>query len=264
MQNFTQIFTTYKLKYTILFSLAFVLICFVNTSFAQGRNIDSSANKRIADSFVKKRIVDSFAKRTVGIFIGTRGYGFRFYHTISKHFAFDLGYSQVSLASGTSFFISNQDTYINLNVKAKSTSLRFYYTPSTKNKISLVGGVNYFFNTKADAKISLKNKIPFGDLMLNPYVIGDIKSSILWDGLSPYLGMQWKKKMGKKFYLSIEAGVNYMSRPKVEYFEGSGLLQDNFLNQEQFNNNLRTYRWLPVLEFGISYSIFNHKKIHKS
>jgi hypothetical protein len=55
-----------------------------------------------------------------------------------------------------------------------------------------------------------------------------------------------------------------MSRPKVEYFEGSGLLQDNFLNQEQFNNNLRTYRWLPVLEFGISYSIFNHKKIHKS
>ena len=196
-------------------------------------------------------------ENSVGAVLGTGGYGFRYFNKFNDHLALTAGYSAATLGTRFSMSINNQDSYINIDLKSNTAFLRIHYSPSENSNMSFVGGLNYFFSTRANFQIDLKNKIPYGDLMLDPRVIGNVKSAVLWDGVSPYLGVEWRTYMGENWAISFDAGINYMPKPKVEYFEGSDLLKKSFLNLDQFQSNINNYRWLPILEIGIHYKISN-------
>jgi hypothetical protein len=56
------------------------------------------------------------------------------------------------------------------------------------------------------------------------------------------------------FNFNMDIGTYYLNQPSTHII-GTGLLTDNNTLEPQFNQNLKNYRWLPVLQLNFNFRL---------
>ncbi|HRN47874.1 MAG TPA: hypothetical protein PKW69_07545, partial [Niabella sp.] len=112
-----------------------------------------------------------------------------------------------------------------------------------------------FYKLKGAATGVPAKDYQMGDLTINKEDIGSINATAKYKPLAPYAGLALRQmKIQSKLSLNLDMGSHYLSAPEVTLV-GDKLLSGNEANQAILENNLKGYRWLPVLQLGLSYHL---------
>ncbi|NBC06254.1 MAG: hypothetical protein GVY26_03570 [Bacteroidetes bacterium] len=157
----------------------------------------------------------------------------------------------------TDFNRFSHEASINLTAESSCFSLLFDYSPWGKGFFRLVGGIGLFIDNKFSGSVKLAEPFTFNDIDFEPDELGYVYGSVHFNhSINPYLGIGLGRLHGKKrrVSLSVDIGTFYKGAPQIQV-GGTNLLQNNEHNSEILTDNFSAYRWYPVLNFRINYSI---------
>ena len=191
----------------------------------------------------------------IGLHGGSSGIGLNFKYNFVNHSSLRVGSSIIPLSYstvqdfGSEFRIDAKATYSNLH-------LLYEYQPFKKiKKIKLITGFGYFINATTSAKLSPNEAFDAGVTTLTPEEIGDLTININSKGFAPFLGLGFFKSIPKKrFNLNFDLGTYFLQKPLVTVI-GTKLLDNNEEIGTTLTENLKEYRWLPVLQINLNYLI---------
>ncbi len=76
-----------------------------------------------------------------------------------------------------------------------------------------------------------------------------------WQGVAPYLGLGFFRTFPRLFFnVNLDLGTYYLSAPTTTIV-AIGALQPNEANNDQLQQNISNYRWLPVLQLNINFKL---------
>ncbi|MCI0922710.1 hypothetical protein [Sphingobacterium rhinopitheci] len=239
-----------KMKKSSLVVMLFIF-CLVSskTTYAEG----GDSNPRLTYEYGYPQ---PFA---VGIHAGTAGFGLQIYKPISKEFGARLGFSHMPFSTNILGNYSNRELSTDISAKSTNISLLFGWTPFVKNggffrSFSVQLGGAYFTQLNGSLKSKLRDPYKFGDIMVDPELVGTINTDVQWKKtINPYAGIGWTNiVIDNKFSLNVDLGMYYLSKPSVS-MAATGLLAENVNNASIIEENIKSYRFLPRVEVGISY-----------
>lgn len=197
---------------------------------------------------------------TLGVHLGSQGFGIDAAYETSELFAIRIGSSFAPYGLNKTRNWGNQQYTVDMDAKfynaqavAEYKPFRISSTSSFMQKLAVVGGFAYFFKSEADATAAPKDDYHYGDVVIPKDDLGTVKSHIKWKGFAPYLGAGIRSfDLGGRFGLNVDLGTYYLSSPDVT-ITADKMLSENSSNQQTVQENMKNYRWLPVLQVGVSY-----------
>jgi hypothetical protein len=193
----------------------------------------------------------------IGITLGTSGIGLQGIYPLSQDFSLRAGFSVIPSFNyirtdkiGTTSLEQKFKTgFVNIHVLAD------YYLPVLRQAgFRLSGGFAYFVNAKSDVTSKPVGDYYYGDIQINDERMGDIKTTVKRNGIAPYIGAGFLNLYSNKHInVSFDLGTYYLLPEADVKMEATGYLTGNERNQEQLKENLKGYRWIPVVQFGLYY-----------
>jgi len=225
--------------------------------FGQELNVATNNNE---DDEIEN--VDTVARpwqqhRSVALLLGTAGIGAQGNITLSKSWGIRAGF-QIMPA----FTISQDDKIGRTDVEHKYKInlanihvLADYYLPfAQKIGLRVTGGLAGFVSAKANVVSVPIGEYYYGDIPINDERMGEVKTKVNRSGVAAYLGAGFLNLVNTKhFGLSADIGSYYLLPAADVEMTASGYLSGNERNQEQLKENLKGYRWLPVIQLGFHY-----------
>lgn len=217
-----------------------------------------------------KNVEDMMVGYSLGVHLGSQGFGINAAYSTSEVFSLRLAGSIAPL--GLSKIRSWDNNKYDMDMKGRffNTSLMMEVKPFRRSSNSLfmrelavIGGAAYFFKAETDATALPKGDYHYGDIVIPNSDVGKFKAHIKWKPWAPYLGVGIRNiylgNCFKRGYLglNIDIGSYYMSAPDVKV-TADKLLSENTDNEWIIERNMKSYRWLPVVQIGISYGFFNY------
>ncbi|GAB3376184.1 hypothetical protein NCG89_11775 [Spongiibacter taiwanensis] len=99
----------------------------------------------------------------------------------------------------------------------------------------------------------------FGDSVFLPLVLGEIRTTVDFQPVSPYLGVGWGTRPEKGINFTADLGVLYLGEADVT-MRSTGICQStDFCRAElkkeerEIQKELEEYRFLPILRLGVNY-----------
>jgi len=180
----------------------------------------------------------------------------------------DLRYglaSRLSIRAGASFIPVKEDNIITLPgfQSTNSASINFYnahlladVVPFKKMRgFRLVGGAAYLYKAEGGVSVIPTGTYTYGNTIVTGQDIGNLNLDVSWKGIAPYAGIGlFKSFPNQVFNFNLDLGVYYLNQPQTHII-GTGLLTDNNTLEPQFNQNLKGYRWLPVLQLNFNFKL---------
>jgi hypothetical protein len=228
------------MKKIYLFAFAF----FLGTMklFSQYNTISESTNREVQNHYM------------TSVHVGTVGFGldFKFNHGI--HTA-RLGYSMIPFHYAT---VVDMGIQLGANAKISYNNLHLLYDIQPFNKATwfrFTSGLAYFNSAKIVANLTPKEALETNVVSLTVEEIGGIELTVDSKGISPYLGISLGRALPKKrFNLNFDLGTFYLPSPKVTVV-GTKLLKNNEDLGARLTEDLKTYRWMPMLQLNFTYLI---------
>lgn len=219
------------------------------------------AQVKDAKSKVKKSrrpVAADEMKLSAGITAGTQGLGVDLILKVDRHLGLRFGVSHLPDVSYNMKGLSMGEISSNISIDSRNFSnfhVYIDYYPFLRSGFRVTGGYGFFAESVGQATVT-----PVGTYKLNDYPVsaaqlGTAQGSLSWEsGISPFLGggMLFGANNGKRLHVSLDLGTYYLPRPHAE-LSGTRLLSQNSVNQDEFQENTKDYRWLPVLQLGLSY-----------
>lgn len=189
--------------------------------------------------------------------VGSQGIGGEVKYNFAENAALRFGASFLPLSANNLFTFSGLKSTNNLSARFSNVHLIADYTPFDKAQwFRLVGGLGYLYSARGAI-----NVVPSGDYKVANYVItaeelGRLNIDVSWKGVAPYVGVGLIRNfsLNSRFTANMDLGTYYLASPRSTIV-GTNLLADNYQLQTQMDNNLKSYRWLPVLQLNFSYRI---------
>ena len=195
----------------------------------------------------------------IGVHAGTTGFGVQIYKPLGKQFGARLGFSHMPFSTNIVGNYSGRDLSTDIDAKTTNISLLFGWTPFVKyggffRSFTVQLGGAYFTQIKGTLTSRLKDPYKFGDLFVDPEVVGTISTDVAWKKtVNPYAGIGWSNiVIDNKFSMNIDLGMYYLSKPSIA-MRADGLLEENVNNAPIIERNIKDYRYLPRVEIGFSY-----------
>jgi hypothetical protein len=131
-----------------------------------------------------------------------------------------------------------------------------YFVPFKALKcLRLVGGAGYLIQGQGNIMMTPTGNYTFSNYNLTGAEVGTLDMKVNWEGVAPYLGIGVFKSFPSTFFnFNLDLGTYYLTQPKTKIV-GTNLLVDNNQLEPQFNDNLKDYRWLPVLQLNFNFRI---------
>ncbi len=201
----------------------------------------------------------ALSKTSLGIHAGSQGFGLNAARALSHTFSLRLSgsyapynFSRVRTWNGNDYDLRMKSEFSNLLLQAEYRPFNEAGESGFASKLAVTVGGAFFFQSEANAKGVPTNDYTLGDLIIDREEIGTINVKSEWKSVAPYAGLGLREiKLGRNLSLNADLGSHYLSAPKVS-LTGDKLLSGNEANQEILENNLKNYRWLPVLQLGLS------------
>jgi len=76
-----------------------------------------------------------------------------------------------------------------------------------------------------------------------------------WSGVCPYFGLGLVKAFPtKRFNINLDLGTYYLNQPTAA-FAGTGIFSGNSSQSAQLQQNVKDYRWLPVVQLNFNFKL---------
>ncbi|GAA4418251.1 hypothetical protein GCM10023187_51490 [Nibrella viscosa] len=129
--------------------------------------------------------------------------------------------------------------------------------PYRQTPFFLTAGGGYTWHPELNFRLEADNKLTFGGLEMTPEDVGTVTASLRWNRLLGYAGFGYGRAIPRRrIGLSIELGCYYLGAPRVN-LDYEGFLETTTLRDEmvKVQKNMTNYRYLPSLQFLISYAL---------
>jgi hypothetical protein len=203
-----------------------------------------------SDTTTAEKSVDKYPmwqkRSAIGISAGLPGFGLDYAYNINRSLNLRVGFLAFSLSDfNTDLDISGQSVNVNANLNSTVFDLMLEYHPTTNKAFKLVAGLSYLDNVGVNTLVLLNDDIGYGDLIIDNEEIGDIDITLDYTGIAPYLGFGFGRAVPKKRAgFSIELGAYYAGGPDVT-IEASGMLENTSEEEQELEDNLSSYSWIP-------------------
>ncbi len=196
---------------------------------------------------------------SLGITLGTTGIGLQGIYPLNNHFSLRGGisvipafnYTRTDKVGTTTLEQKFKTSFVNIHVLAD------YYLPVLqKAGFRLSGGFAWFVHAQSKVRSIPVGDYYYGEIPINDERMGEISTVVKRNGIAPYLGAGFLNLFSTKhLHLSFDLGTYYLFPEANVKMEATGYLTGNERNQEQLKENLKGYRWLPVVQFGLFYKL---------
>ena len=241
------------MKKAILLCIFLAVLQLGNETNAQVAKVDVAADK-MSDSLAYEKPLLQRPK-TVSVLLGTQGIGLSGKLAVMPQLNVRLGFSYMAANYNMDFDLADFDAEIKADGSLGNVHLLAEYRPFPRSSFRVVGGFAYFFSGKATVEAQPKGTYSYGDIPITGDQVGKLTGTVDWGGIAPYIGIGLFNSMPeKKFNVTMDLGTYYLSKPKTT-LEGTNMLANNKENEAQLDENLKGYRWLPVLQVSFNYRI---------
>ena len=187
---------------------------------------------------------------------GSQGPGADLRYGLNKHLSARLGGNFIPFTGDNLVNLPGFQSTNTIRVNFYNVHLLADYVPFTSvRSFRLVVGGAYLY--KADGGFTV---IPTGSYTYNGITvtgtdIGTLNMDVTWKGFAPYAGLGlFRSFPHHMFNVNLDLGTYYLTAPQTHII-GTGLLADNYKLEPQFNQNLKDYRWLPVIQLNFNFRI---------
>ncbi len=192
---------------------------------------------------------------SASLHLGTQGIGASAKLAIKRQINVRVGFSYLPVSHNMEFKLSGYTSDVKLSSAFGNVHVLGEYRPFAGSSFRVVGGLAYFFAGEAKADLQPKGTYKFGDIPVSGQQVGKVEGTIDWKGIAPYLGIGLFNSMPtKKFNVTLDLGTYYLSAPEVT-IDGTNMLKDNKDNEPVVEDNLKGYRWMPVMQVNFNYRI---------
>jgi hypothetical protein len=195
-------------------------------------------------------------QKSIHINAGTQGAGAEFAYGISQKTALRLGINVIPVSANNVFSISGFNSTSKFSASFSNIHLLTDYSPFKKaTGFRLVGGAAYFMNANGNMQVQSADGYKYGDIVLNKDEAGNLNMNVTWKGFAPYLGIGLLKAFPQRaFNINLDLGSYYLRRPDAK-ITGTGLLEGNSSQSAQLKENLKNYRFLPVVQLNFNFKL---------
>lgn len=195
----------------------------------------------------------------IGTFASTNGIGANIIYSLSENITVKAGFEKLNFNYDFSFNENDINYKSNLNYQTGSFSVLIDYSFLRNLYVSSGIGFN-MLNPKV--KGVADSDLIYGDISIPAEKIGNFDISIEPSmKISPYGGLGFGQSIGqqKRMAFYFELGAYYMGTPDVT-INATGLLSPTANpahgQKAVFEKQLESYRFYPVVKFGLSVKIF--------
>ncbi|HVX51708.1 MAG TPA: hypothetical protein VHB48_16220 [Chitinophagaceae bacterium] len=234
------------IKNKTLFTLLLGLITTLN-SFSQ----DSTVSATVLPA--KKNTATTRQPATLSILAGSQGIGGELGFGLTQWLSVRAGGATLPYSSNNLFSVSDFDSDNKLSAKISNAHV---FLSAGWNHFRFVAGAAYLFKAYGTVTISPNGTYQFGDIVIDKTEIGTSTVNISWHKVAPYAGITLFRAFPRKFFnINLDLGTYYLSSPKTSIV-ATGLLQGFAdANQQQLQQNMEDYKWLPVLQINFNFKL---------
>jgi hypothetical protein len=188
--------------------------------------------------------------------VGTQGIGADYGYGIFSRLAVRLGADIIPLSAKNLFNVSGFNSTSKARANFQNVHLLVDIMPFKNHSgLRFVGGMAYFFKANGDINLQPSDEYSYGDIKLTPDQVGQININVDWNGVAPYMGIGLARLFPSRlFNVNLDVGTYYLSRPNAT-ITGTGILEGNGSQTGQLNDNLKNYKWLPVLQLNFNFKL---------
>lgn len=188
--------------------------------------------------------------------VGTQGVGADVRYGLLPRLSVRSGASFIPITANNILSLPGFQSTNNISIKFYNIHLTADFVPFKKvHGLRLVAGAAYLY--KADGGISVisTGTYNYGNTTITGADVGSLNINVSWKGIAPYAGIGvFKSFPSHRFNFNLDLGTYYLNQPSTNIM-GTGLLSDNTILEPQFNDNLKNYRWLPVVQLNFNFRL---------
>jgi hypothetical protein len=217
-----------------------------------------SSRKATADKAIHSgTITDGYTNQfSFQVEAGTQGLGADLRYGLSRRFSLRLGGNYIPVTYNSNISVSGFHTDYAASANFLNIHLLGDIVPFKGARgLRIVTGAAYLYKANTGLLLSPTGDYSFGNYNVNGTDIGTLNMDVSWKGVAPYLGLGlFKSFPSHVFNFNLDLGTYYLSAPST-HIVGTSLLVENNQLEPQFNNNLKDYRWLPVLQLNFNFKL---------
>ncbi|GAB3897903.1 hypothetical protein GCM10028803_16630 [Larkinella knui] len=133
--------------------------------------------------------------------------------------------------------------------------------PFRRNQLFVTAGAGYTWRPNVKANVIAEGNVKFGGLQISEENVGVVNASLKWNSVLGYAGFGYGRSTPiRRLGFAVELGAYYLGSPKVD-LQYTGFLETTTIDEQipVIQNNLRSYRFLPSLQFLLTYGLFNKR-----
>jgi hypothetical protein len=130
--------------------------------------------------------------------------------------------------------------------------------PFKRNQLFVTGGAGYTWRPDVKANVIAEGNVKFGGLQISEENVGVVNASLKWNSVLGYAGLGYGRSTPiRRLGFAVELGCYYLGSPKVD-LQYTGFLETTTIDEQLpvIQNNLKSYRFLPSLQFLLTYGLF--------
>ena len=197
----------------------------------------------------------------VSIHAGTQGFGATATLAVTRKLSLEAGmsflpvnrrvfrvYNSYNTVSDASARFSNAHILINWLPFAAASNIMQHFAANA--------GIGYFFKADGHIDTRLKDEYYYGEIAIEPHNVGTLTTTASWKGaVAPYLGVGLQHiDIVPRLGIGVTVGSYYLRSPDIT-IAGTSLLEGNESNASIVQENVKSYRFLPVFQLNFSYQI---------
>jgi len=187
---------------------------------------------------------------------GSQGFGVDFKYGITNNLSARLGGSFLPVKANNVFNFSSFES--NINAKANFNNVHLYadFTPfESVSWLRLVGGAGYLFKASGNMDVIPTGSYKVANYTISKEELGLMNVDMSWKGVAPYVGLGFLNAFPKsRFNVNLDLGTYYVGAPKSTVV-GTQLLAENYRLEPQLDENMKDYKWLPVMQVNFNFKI---------
>jgi hypothetical protein len=194
-------------------------------------------------------------KKAIAVYAGSAGFGADFRYGFLPRLSVRLGAGTTPVNIPNAFKINSFSSDIDLNVNFTNVHLIADFQPFGGSGFRVAFGMGYFIKGSTSVDVVPTSGSKYGNVSITALQLGYININANWKGAAPYLGVGFARTFpGVLFNINVDLGTYYLSAPQTTII-AMGALAGNEANNEQLQENLSNYRWLPVLQLNFNFRL---------
>ena len=197
----------------------------------------------------------------VGLKAGATGIGLEYYHGLSDNFNFRVGINNFQYDDD----VTENDITYDAELELRTASAVFDYHPWDDSGFRISAGAYYNGSkVKAEAR-AVNGEYEFNGDVYRVEDVGQADGNVEFKKFAPYIGLGWASAptSTSSWAFTAEIGAFYQSTPEAELNVTCGsaldpaictqLLADVQVEQDELEEDIKEYKWYPVINFGVLY-----------